>query len=370
MSDTTKNLLNKNKVHFSTSNEGKKNTNLFQVVQIEKSNDSFCKNDIPSIEIKSEDNLKEKTIKEKEGKSLPWTEEDDKLLLLSAKENNEKNWKRVASSFKGRTSIQCSSRYHRIKPGLNKGHFTQEEDLKLISLYKIYGKKWNLIAKGMKNRTGKQVRDRYINSLAPGVNKEKFSLEEDKKILKYYKIFGNSWSTIAKFINGRTGDMIKNRYYSYLKKCSQKENTIFNDDMPEKEKKEEKKEDKNNQPLIEQEKKSVFINTNQYNFQINNIINQENRYFNNNIFFMNNYFINTTTTPVFTNLLFSNMLNKENRINPNNYFNVNINYKNINNNNGLFGNSKINNGVDYYYNFYNFYNCKDNINSQNNIVSH
>ena len=84
---------------------------------------------------------------------------------------------------------------------------------------------------------------------------------------------------------------------------------------------------------------------------------------------MNNYFINTTT-PVFNNFLFSNLLNKENRINPNNYFNVNINYKNINNNNGLFGNSKINNGVDYYYNFYNFYNCRDNINSQNNIFSH
>ena len=81
---------------------------------------------------------------------------------------------------------------------------------------------------------------------------------------------------------------------------------------------------------------------------------------------MNNYFINTTT-PVFTNFLFSNMLNKENRINPNNYFNVNINYKNINNNNGLFGNSKINNGVDYYYNFYN---CRDKINCQNNIFSH
>ena len=370
MTDKTNNSLNKNKVHFSTS-IGKKNNNLFQVVQIEKSNSSFQKKDNPLNEIQSQENSKEKALKEKEEKevkSLPWTEEDDKLLLLSAKENNEKNWKRVASSFKGRTSIQCSSRYHRIKPGLNKGHFTREEDLKLISLYKIYGKKWNLIAKGMKNRTGKQVRDRYINSLAPGVNKKKFSLEEDQKILKYFKIFGNSWSTIAKFISGRTGDMIKNRYYSYLKKCSEKENTIFNDDMEEKEKTEEKKEDKNIQTTIEPQKTNILINSNQYNFHINNITHQEKRFFNNNIFFTNNYFINTITpvTPVFTNFLFTNILNKENRINPNNYYNVNINFQNINNNNGLFGNTKINNGVNYYYNYNN---CKD-INRQNNIFSH
>ena len=193
-------------------------SNLFKVIKIENSKNSLLAQNNPIIEIKesnesNKENNNDKNINvEKIGKSIPWTKEDDKLLLMSAKQNNEKNWKKVASSFKGRTSIQCSSRYHRIRPGLTKGHFSREEDLKLISLYKIYGKKWNLIAKEMKNRTGKQVRDRFLNSLAPGVNKKKFTIEEDKKIIKYYKIYGKSWSTIAKYINGRTGDMIKNRF--------------------------------------------------------------------------------------------------------------------------------------------------------------
>lgn len=147
-----------------------------------------------------------------------WTKEEDDLLIEKGKIFEEKNWKTISSFFPGRNPIQCSSRYHRIKPGLVKGHFTKEEDQKLIELYNIYGKKWNQISKIMKNRTGKQIRDRFLNSLQPGVCKQKFTHEEDMKILKYYKIYGKSWSSIAKYMKGRTGDMIKNRFYSNLYK--------------------------------------------------------------------------------------------------------------------------------------------------------
>ena len=360
MIDSERNHLNKNKVYFSTSMEEKKNNNIFKVKRFKKLDNSLLKKNISRKEIsKEKSNLTNmKIIKEKIGKSIPWTEEDDKLLLLSAKENNEKNWKRVASSFKGRTSIQCSSRYHRIKPGLNKGHFTKEEDLKLISLYKIYGKKWNLIAKGMKNRTGKQVRDRYLNSLAPGVNKKKFSTEEDTKILKYYKIYGNSWSTIAKFINGRTGDMIKNRYYSYLKKYFEKEN-IFKDYIEEEKVK--NGENKNN-PIIVGQKNNLLINLNIFNFQINNMTNQEYSYSNNNnISFMNNYLMNSNN-PFFPNLLFSNLLKKGNKICSNDYLDVNINFQNIINSNGILNNIGLNNNI-------NYYNCNNDMNYKNKILS-
>ena len=255
MSFKYKNQLNNSKDNYNRINEKDKNNNLFKIIKIENSNNNLLENKNIDIEqnnkynfsnirflvIKKKENelkddstksnineeKKELSLEENDGKPIPWTKEDDKLLLIKAQQNNEKNWKKVASSFKGRTSIQCSSRYHRIKPGLTKGHFSKEEDLKLISLYKIYGKKWNLIAKAMKNRTGKQVRDRFLNSLAPGVNKNRFTIEEDMKILKYYKIYGRSWSSIAKYINGRTGDMIKNRFYSNLCKNYEKENNLL-----------------------------------------------------------------------------------------------------------------------------------------------
>ena len=69
----------------------------------------------------------------------------------------------------------------------------------------------------MPQRTGKQIRDRFLNALDNKLKKEKLSFEENKKIIKWYEIFGNSWSKIAKKLKGRTGDMVKNRFYSSLK---------------------------------------------------------------------------------------------------------------------------------------------------------
>ena len=87
----------------------------------------------------------------------------------------------------------------------------------------------------MPHRTGKQIRDKFLNSLDTRYNKRKFSKEEDKMILKYHEIYGNKWSEIAKKLKSRTGDMIKNRFYSFLKRkllnnkslLNKKENYLF-----------------------------------------------------------------------------------------------------------------------------------------------
>ena len=146
-----------------------------------------------------------------------WTKEEDEILIQKTKEHNFKNWAAVASFIPGRTAIQCSARYKRIQPGLIKGAWTPEEDLELLRLYKYYGKNWSNISRSMPQRTGKQIRDRFLNALDDNLKKEKFSIEEDKKVLKWYKVYGNAWSKIAKKIKGRTGDMVKNRFYSSLK---------------------------------------------------------------------------------------------------------------------------------------------------------
>ena len=88
-----------------------------------------------------------------------WTEEEDKILKEKAKEFNYKNWNSIANFIPGRTSIQCSARYRRIRPGLIKGAWDKEEDKKLLLLYEKYGKNWAAISKEMTHRTGKQIRD-------------------------------------------------------------------------------------------------------------------------------------------------------------------------------------------------------------------
>lgn len=166
--------------------------------------------------------------KEKERKNTKWTKEEDNILLKKAKEFNYKKWKEVANFLPGHSSIQCSARFRRIKKGIVKGNWKKQEDEKLLELYKIYGKNWSKISKEMKTRTGKQIRDRFLNSLDERIIKRKFNNDEDEKIIKLYKKYGNCWSFISKFLKGRTGDMVKNRFYSKLVKEIKKENSISN----------------------------------------------------------------------------------------------------------------------------------------------
>ena len=171
------------------------------------------------IDLQTQHKKENKKIKFKEIKKPNfWTEEEDKILKEKAKEFNYKNWNSIANFIPGRTSIQCSARYRRIRPGLIKGAWDKDEDEKLLLLYEKYGKNWAAISKEMPHRTGKQIRDRFLNSLDSKFERGKFTEEEDQMIIKFYKIYGNSWARIAKKLKTRTGDMVKNRFYSSLKK--------------------------------------------------------------------------------------------------------------------------------------------------------
>ena len=168
-----------------------------------------------SVSMKKEN--KKQKIKENKKPSF-WTKEEDRILMEKAQEYHFKNWNAIANFIPGRTSIQCSARYRRIRPGLIKGAWGKEEDEKLLMLHEKYGKNWAAISKEMPHRTGKQIRDRFLNSLDTKFERGKFTEEEDQTIIKYYKLYGNSWAKIAKKLKTRTGDMVKNRFYSSLKK--------------------------------------------------------------------------------------------------------------------------------------------------------
>lgn len=147
-----------------------------------------------------------------------WNKEEDQLLLDLAQKYNERNWKEISLHFHKKNPLQCFSRYKRIRPGIHKGAWAKEEDQQIIYLVKKYGTSWSRISKEMQSRNGKQIRDRYINVLDPFINKDKFTIEEDAKIVELYNKIGSKWSIIAKYFPHRTADMIKNRYYSSIKK--------------------------------------------------------------------------------------------------------------------------------------------------------
>ena len=110
-----------------------------------------------------------------------------------------------------------------------RAQWTKEEDETLFELVEKYGTvNWPIVSKELNlkyhlnKRTGKQCRERWHNNLAPNVNKDNWSEEEENILFSKHLEFGNKWAGISQYLPGRTDNSIKNHFYSKLRKYIRK----------------------------------------------------------------------------------------------------------------------------------------------------
>ena len=96
--------------------------------------------------------------------------------------------------------------------------FTPSEDALLKTIVMNGIMSWDEIAKYLPGRTGRQCRDRYNNYLSKTVIQKNWTKEEDQIIIEKYRQYGPRWTVISNFLDARSGNNVKNRWYKYILK--------------------------------------------------------------------------------------------------------------------------------------------------------
>ncbi|PUZ37846.1 hypothetical protein GQ55_9G152400 [Panicum hallii var. hallii] len=96
-----------------------------------------------------------------------------------------------------------------------RGPWTEEEDETLKAMVEVYGeRKWAAISRHLHGRIGKQCRERWTNHLRPEIDKAKntWTEKDDMDLIEAHKVHGNRWSMIARTMEGRSENSVKNHW--------------------------------------------------------------------------------------------------------------------------------------------------------------
>eukprot|EP00924_Labyrinthula_sp_SR-Ha-C_P016848 snap_masked-scaffold_6-processed-gene-16.55-mRNA-1 protein AED:0.23 eAED:0.23 QI:0/-1/0/1/-1/1/1/0/383 len=140
-----------------------------------------------------------------------WSPGEDALLRSLIKSNPKKNWSEIANKVPGRSAKQCRERWsYNLDPSINKEPWTLEEDRTIIKMQAELGNRWAHIANMLTQRTENAVKTRYKSIIR--ARKREWKRSEDESILQMYKDLGSQWGTIAEALKGRTKNAVKTRY--------------------------------------------------------------------------------------------------------------------------------------------------------------
>ena len=142
-----------------------------------------------------------------------WTSDQDATLLAAVNRFGPSKWAVIASNVHGRNAKQCRDRWsNHVNPEINKNPWTESEDDFIMYSYHTIGTKWSAIAKKMNGRTDNGVKNRFEVIKNNRSNNNTWTETEDDLLMRSYNRIGMKWSAIAKQIDGRTGNAARNRF--------------------------------------------------------------------------------------------------------------------------------------------------------------
>ncbi|XP_021743388.1 uncharacterized protein LOC110709474 [Chenopodium quinoa] len=144
-----------------------------------------------------------------------WTEDEDAQLRCAVESFGESNWQAVASVLEGRTGTQCSNRWNKtLLPARQRvGTWSISEDKRLKVAVTLFGhKSWHRIASFVPGRTQAQCRERWVNVLDPSLNRGQWTEEDDMRLIKAIQEHGYCWSKVAACVPLRTDNQCRRRW--------------------------------------------------------------------------------------------------------------------------------------------------------------
>ncbi|RZF33666.1 hypothetical protein LSTR_LSTR007044 [Laodelphax striatellus] len=146
-----------------------------------------------------------------------WSKDEDDKLIDAVKKfqvGNHIPWWKISYFMTTRSVNQIRSHWtNTLDPHLKKGRFTPKEDKLLLTAIDKRGLSFRSAATLFKNRTARQIKGRYIRKMENARTKGRWSLEEDKTLLKLVDEIGvGKWKKISEHFKTRTRTQVRQRY--------------------------------------------------------------------------------------------------------------------------------------------------------------